>query len=124
MSIMLQAELDWIDANTDMYDSPLHAHSVKMNIQKQYVIKDMGKRIKHLEQMEAFIHNKVQTTLDSLQLKINTAKHIMPSPLDSDEWAERVVLLKRLHKEYIETGSVQTAFTFIGVAETSRLILY
>jgi len=49
MSAALQWELDWIDNNVHRYDSPLHAESVKRNIEKRYHIKDLQQEIRVLK---------------------------------------------------------------------------
>ena len=36
MSELLKWELEWIDKNTHRYEGPLHAASVKRNIEKRY----------------------------------------------------------------------------------------
>lgn len=42
-------ELAWIDSNLDRYDSHLHAESVKQNIIKRYMLRELQARLKALE---------------------------------------------------------------------------
>lgn len=42
-------ELDWIDAHSHLYDSPMHAAAVKKNIEKRYKILELEAHIKQLE---------------------------------------------------------------------------
>ena len=42
----LEWELAWIDQNVDRYDSPLHAESVKRNIEKRYQINELERKLK------------------------------------------------------------------------------
>lgn len=42
-------ELEWVDKNIHLYDSPLHAEAVKRNIEKRYAILALQARIKELE---------------------------------------------------------------------------
>lgn len=46
----LKAELDWIDANIEKYDSPMHAEAVKRNIEKRYVIADLWHMMRAITQ--------------------------------------------------------------------------
>lgn len=41
----LEAELWWIDQNLKRYDSPLHAESVKRNIEKRYRILELEREL-------------------------------------------------------------------------------
>jgi len=46
VSPLLQWELDWIDANSEQYDSTQHANLVKHNIMKRYLTKEIHSRLK------------------------------------------------------------------------------
>lgn len=126
MNTGVQWELDWIGQNVQAYDSPMHAEAVKGNIQKRAIIKDLEERVKVLEKSEFYIRLKVVQALESLQMRINTAKHydIDPHPLVSDEWKERMLLIGKLRDEYQKTSSSEAALTLIGVLESSAPILY
>ena len=60
MNICLQAEINWINVNTDRYDSPLHAKAVIGNITKRYAMDKIKKLITQ--------YNQTRNTRDQLEL--------------------------------------------------------
>ncbi|MCY1284366.1 hypothetical protein D9M68_18290 [compost metagenome] len=124
MNASLQWELDWIDENVDKYDSLQHAESVKRNIEKRTVIKDLNARLQVLEQNDGHVRYKVASALELMQLRVNSAKHHDPCPLISDRWVDHLKLLDAACDRYLKSGSTMDAFAVIGLAESSALILY
>lgn len=49
MNILLEAEINWINKNIDLYHSALHAQSVIENIKKRYKINELERKIKELQ---------------------------------------------------------------------------
>ncbi len=45
MNICLQAEINWVNANINRYDSPMHAKAVIGNITKRYALTEVKKLI-------------------------------------------------------------------------------
>ncbi len=60
MNICLQAEINWINANVDRYDCPMHAQAVIGNIIKRYALVEVKKLIA--------AYDESRTTGDQLKL--------------------------------------------------------